>query len=149
MPPPKRFSVNAKNFFLTYPHCSLTKDEALSQLQALQTPTNKKFIRVTRELHEDGEPHLHVLIQFEGKFICHNQRFFDLVSPTRSAHFHPNIQGAKSSSDSRPTWRKTETSLILELSKSMEDQLEEVANLQTTLMPRFSTQIIHPRHSIY
>nr|AGT42427.1 replication initiation protein [Tomato yellow vein streak virus] len=99
MPPPKRFSVNAKNFFLTYPHCSLTKDEALSQLQALQTPTNKKFIRVTRELHEDGEPHLHVLIQFEGKFKCHNQRFFDLVSPTRSTHFHPNIQGAKSSSD--------------------------------------------------
>nr|ABO41854.1 replication associated protein [Tomato yellow vein streak virus] len=99
MPPPKRFTVNAKNFFLTYPHCSLTKEETLSQLQALKTPTNKKFIRVTRELHEDGEPHLHVLIQFEGKFKCQNQRFFDLVSPTRSAHFHPNIQGAKSSSD--------------------------------------------------
>nr|AGH30079.1 replication-associated protein [Tomato yellow vein streak virus] len=99
MPPPKRFTVNAKNFFLTYPHCSLTKEETLSQLQALKTPTNKKFIRVTREFHEDGEPHLHVLIQFEGKFKCQNQRFFDLVSPTRSAHFHPNIQGAKSSSD--------------------------------------------------
>nr|AHX37583.1 replication protein [Tomato yellow vein streak virus] len=99
MPPPKRFQVNAKNFFLTYPHCSLTKEEALSQLQTLQTPTNKKFIRVTRELHENGEPHLHVLVQFEGKFKCQNQRFFDLVSPTRSAHFHPNIQGAKSSSD--------------------------------------------------
>nr|ALE32190.1 Rep [Tomato yellow vein streak virus] len=99
MPLPKRFQVNAKNFFLTYPHCSLTKEEALSQLQRLQTPTNKKFIRVTRELHENGEPHLHVLVQFEGKFKCQNQRFFDLVSPTRSAHFHPNIQGAKSSSD--------------------------------------------------
>nr|ASR73681.1 AC4 [Tomato yellow vein streak virus] len=55
----------------------------------------------------------------------------------------------KARQTSRPTWRKTETSLILELSRSMEDQLEEVANLQTTLMPRFSTQIIHPRHSIY
>nr|ALU33569.1 AC1 [Tomato yellow leaf curl Thailand virus] len=99
MAPPKRFLINAKNYFLTYPQCSLTKEEALSQLQNLQTPTNKKYIQICRELHEDGSPHLHVLIQFEGKYKCQNNRFFDLVSPTRSAHFHPNIQGAKSSSD--------------------------------------------------
>nr|ADW24225.1 Rep protein [Tomato leaf curl Hainan virus] len=99
MPPPKKFLINAKNYFLTYPHCSLSKEEALSQLLALTTPTNKLFIRICRELHEDGSPHLHVLIQFEGKFKCQNNRFFDLVSPTRSAHFHPNIQSAKSSTD--------------------------------------------------
>nr|QIH45215.1 replication protein [Ageratum yellow vein China virus] len=96
---PKRFKIQAKNYFLTYPQCSLTKEEALSQLQSIQTPTNKKYIKVCRELHEDGSPHLHVLVQFEGKFVCTNSRFFDLVSPSRSAHFHPNIQGAKSSSD--------------------------------------------------
>ncbi|AGV02049.1 AC1 protein [Tomato leaf curl Gujarat virus-[India:Surat:2012]] len=99
MAAPNRFKINAKNYFLTYPNCSLTKEEALSQLLNLQTPTSKKFIRICRELHEDGTPHLHVLIQFEGKFQCKNNRFFDLTSPTRSAHFHPNIQGAKSSSD--------------------------------------------------
>nr|QIQ31339.1 replication protein [Tomato leaf curl virus] len=99
MPPPKRFQINSKNYFLTYPKCSLHKEEALSQLLNTDTPTNKKFIKICRELHEDGEPHLHVLIQFEGKFNCKNNRFFDLVSPTRSTHFHPNIQGAKSSSD--------------------------------------------------
>ncbi|ADF58297.1 replication protein [Okra yellow mosaic Mexico virus - [Sida:Colima 2]] len=96
---PKRFQINQKNYFLTYPQCSLTKEEALSQLQTLKTPVNRKFIKICRELHEDGQPHLHVLIQFEGKYRCTNNRFFDLVSPTRSAHFHPNIQGAKSSSD--------------------------------------------------
>nr|UUV61469.1 C1 [Tomato mottle leaf curl virus] len=99
MPQPRRFRINSKNYFLTYPKCSLTKEEALSQLLGLQTPVNKLFVRVARELHEDGEPHLHVLIQFEGKFQCTNERLFDLVSTTRSAHFHPNIQGAKSSSD--------------------------------------------------
>ncbi|ADO40549.1 replicase [Bhendi yellow vein India virus [India:Tirupathi OY98:2005]] len=99
MAAPNRFKINAKNYFLTYHKCSLTREEALSQLQNLQTPTNKKFIKICRELHEDGEPHLHVLIQFEGKYKCQNQRFFDLVSPSRSVHFHPNIQGAKSSSD--------------------------------------------------
>ncbi|AQT01546.1 Rep [Sida bright yellow mosaic virus] len=99
MPPPKRFKISAKNYFLTYPQCSLTKEETLSQLESLTTPVKKKFIKICRELHEDGQPHLHVLIQFEGKFQCTNQRFFDLVSPSRSVHFHPNIQGAKSSSD--------------------------------------------------
>nr|AAB18173.1 AC1 [Abutilon mosaic virus-HW] len=99
MPPPEKFRVQAKNYFLTYPQYSLAKEVALSQLQNLETPVNKKFIEICRELHENGEPHLHVLIQFEGKFQCTNYRFFDLVSPTRAAHFHPNIQGAKSSSD--------------------------------------------------
>nr|WCC58597.1 Replication-associated protein [Squash leaf curl Philippines virus] len=99
MPKPRRFRISAKNYFVTYPKCSLTKEEALSQLRTLETPTSKKFIKICRELHEDGSPHLHVLIQFEGKFVCTNNRFFDLVSPSRSAHFHPNVQGAKSSSD--------------------------------------------------
>uniref|UniRef100_E7BM49 Replication-associated protein n=1 Tax=Tomato yellow leaf curl virus-[Shiraz:Iran] TaxID=761711 RepID=E7BM49_9GEMI len=96
---PRLFKIYAKNYFLTYPNCSLSKEEALSQLKNLETPTNKKYIKVCREFHENGEPHLHVLIQFEGKYQCKNQRFFDLSSPNRSAHFHPNIQAAKSSTD--------------------------------------------------
>ncbi|BAD18942.1 C4 [Honeysuckle yellow vein virus] len=50
---------------------------------------------------------------------------------------------------SRPTWRKTETSLIMEFSRSMEDQLEEVANLPTTHMPRQSTQALNHRPCLY
>nr|ACJ66291.1 C1 [Tomato yellow leaf curl virus] len=103
MAPPKRFQINCQNYFLTYPKCSLTKEEALSQLQNLPTPTKKnnklKNHPSLQGTSRNGEPHLHVLIQFEGKFKCQNQRFFDLVSPSRAAHFHPNIQGAKSSSD--------------------------------------------------
>ncbi|AWD77155.1 replication associated protein [Sida yellow golden mosaic virus] len=99
MPRKGSFSIKAKNYFLTYPQCSLAKEEALEQIRNIPTPTNKKFVKIARELHEDGQPHLHVLIQFEGKFNCTNSRLFDLVSPSRSTHFHPNIQGAKSSSD--------------------------------------------------
>nr|QNG62362.1 AC4 [Tomato mottle leaf curl virus]QNG62391.1 AC4 [Tomato mottle leaf curl virus]UUV61263.1 C4 [Tomato mottle leaf curl virus] len=50
---------------------------------------------------------------------------------------------------SNPTWRKTETSLIMEFSKSTADQLEEVSNLPTTRMPRSSTQDPSWRPSIY
>ncbi|AEA11183.1 AC4 protein [Vernonia yellow vein Fujian virus] len=55
----------------------------------------------------------------------------------------------KAQQTSKPTWRKTETSLIMEFSRSMEDQLEEVANLPTTHMPRQSTQGPKLRPSIY
>nr|QTT61783.1 replication-associated protein [Opuntia virus 2-DBG_56] len=99
MPRKGSFCVKTKNIFLTYPQCSLSKEEVLHQLQHIHLPSNKKYIKIARELHEDGQPHLHVLIQFEGKVQITNNRLFDLVSPTRSAHFHPNIQGAKSSSD--------------------------------------------------
>ncbi|ANW06475.1 C4 protein [Velvet bean golden mosaic virus] len=46
-------------------------------------------------------------------------------------------------------WRKTETSLIMELSKSMEDQVEEVNNLPTMLMPKQSMQEIQHRRLIF
>ncbi|BAF64258.1 C4 protein [Honeysuckle yellow vein virus] len=49
----------------------------------------------------------------------------------------------------RPTWRKTETSLILDFSRSMEDQLEEVASLPTTHTPRQSTQDLSHRPCLY
>nr|WBU87173.1 AC4 [Chilli leaf curl virus] len=50
---------------------------------------------------------------------------------------------------SRPMWKKTETSLILEFSKSMDDQLEEVSSLPTTHMPRQSIPPPPLRPSIY
>nr|AIG55111.1 replication-associated protein [Dioscorea alata]AIG55171.1 replication-associated protein [Dioscorea alata] len=97
--PTKRFRLSAKNFFLTYPECSLSKDDALTQLLAIPLPTNKKFIRVTREFHEDGNPHIHVLLQLEGKAQITNQRIFDLRHLHSSRCFHPNIQSVKSCSD--------------------------------------------------
>nr|CDO50205.1 C4 Protein [Chilli leaf curl virus]CEJ95715.1 C4 protein [Chilli leaf curl virus] len=50
---------------------------------------------------------------------------------------------------SKPMWRKTETSLTLEFSRSMADQLEEVAKLPTTHMPRQSIQGPRLRPSIF
>ena len=95
----KRFRVSAKNFFLTYPRCTLTKDQLLQSLLSIPTPTEKKYIRVSLETHEDGTPHLHCLIQFAGKFVCTNYQRFDVKHPCSSRVFHPNLQGARSSSD--------------------------------------------------
>nr|AMB51322.1 replication initiation protein [Tomato leaf curl Kumasi virus] len=94
-----RFKLQAKNYFLTYPKCSLTKEHLLDFLKNLSLPTNPKYIKICRELHQNGEPHLHTLIQFEGKLTCTNNRLFDCVHPSSSTCFHPNNQAAKSSSD--------------------------------------------------
>nr|AIR91831.1 Replication-associated protein [Melon chlorotic mosaic virus] len=95
---PKSFRVAAKNIFLTYPQCDIPKDEALKMLQDLAwTVVKPKYIRVAREEHSDGSPHLHCLIQLSGKSNIKNARFFDLTHPRRSACFHPNIQAAKDS----------------------------------------------------
>nr|QBY34620.1 AC4 protein [Tomato leaf curl virus] len=55
----------------------------------------------------------------------------------------------KAQAMSNPTWRETETSLIMEFSTLVEDQLEEVANLPATHMPRQSMQGPKLRPTIY
>ncbi|AAZ77640.1 replication-associated protein [Tomato leaf curl Uganda virus - [Iganga]] len=94
-----RFKIQAKNIFLTYPKCSLPKEYLLSFIQNLTLASNPKYIKICKELHQNGEPHLHALIQFEGKITVTNNRLFDCSHPSCSTSFHPNIQGAKSSSD--------------------------------------------------
>ncbi|XP_052197148.1 uncharacterized protein LOC127804330 [Diospyros lotus] len=99
MPRPlSKFHINARNIFLTYPQCSLSKEDYLQQIINLQYPIKPMYIWVCQEVHQDGSPHLHCLVQFDGKFQTRSQKFFDLVSLTRSAHFHPNMQPTKSCS---------------------------------------------------
>ncbi|AAK19177.1 C4 protein [Tomato leaf curl Bangalore virus] len=59
------------------------------------------------------------------------------------------FRGLRAVQMSRPMWKKTEDSLILEFSRSMADQLEEVSNLPTTHMPRQSIQGPKLRPSIF
>ncbi|UTQ50857.1 MAG: replicase [Calystegia geminivirus 1] len=96
MAAPNRFRINSKNYFLTYPKCSLSKEDALEALKNLPYPTNLKYARVC---HQIGEPHhlLRVLLQFQANFSCTNQKFFDLQHPTRTSTFHSIIQSANSS----------------------------------------------------
>nr|AGH29560.1 replication-associated protein [Blainvillea yellow spot virus] len=101
MSKPGRFRIQSKNYFLTYPKCSITKEEALAQLLALDTPTTKKYIRVCRELHENGSLHIHALLQFEGKFTCTNCRFFDIRHPRNSNVCHGKYESCRSSSDAK------------------------------------------------
>ncbi|CAL5434233.1 unnamed protein product [Camellia sinensis] len=58
------------------------------------------YILVARELHEDGNPHLHAMVQCTKKIQTSNPRFFDLTG-TNGRIYHPNIKKLYSPTASR------------------------------------------------
>jgi len=81
-------------FFLTYPRTTLDKEDASSSLLAIlacSTTVPLQHHAVCSELHEDGFPHLHVLLTFERRLRVRDPNFFDLIDYDGSER-HPNIQ---------------------------------------------------------
>lgn len=86
------FRINAKNFFLTYPNCSLDLDQALDQLKTIFSAAT--YIVVAQELHANGQPHLHSLVCLPRKLDVRNQSFADLAHNNRT--WHGSYEGCRS-----------------------------------------------------
>ena len=63
------------------------------------------YIRVAQEHHQDGEPHLHVLLQTQKRFDIRSPAYCDIKDPndnTRTdltcGEYHPNMQIPRSDS---------------------------------------------------
>lgn len=86
---PKGFRIDGKRFFLTYPKCTLDKQAALDALKGL---LESKYLGaiVAKELHDDGEPHLHVYLECSSRISVKNARYFDIEG------FHGNYQTVRS-----------------------------------------------------
>lgn len=90
------FYVDSKSWFLTWPHCGLTKEEVQSIL--LSKGRAIKGMVIAREEHlpvtptdEYWEPfHIHAYILLEKRFCCRNSNFWDL-----DGH-HGHYESAKS-----------------------------------------------------
>lgn len=78
----------AKGWFLTYPHCPVSKETALGVYKAKFGDDLVDWV-VAEEKHADGTPHLHAFVQFRKKKRVHKDTF-DL------SKFHGNYQPAKS-----------------------------------------------------
>lgn len=81
------FRLQARSVFLTYPMCPIEPNQMLVYLQTMY-PIKQYYIG--RELHENGEPHLHAAITFERKISTRNPRVFDVTH--EGVLYHPNIQ---------------------------------------------------------
>lgn len=97
----QKFRLSSKSFFLTYPRCRLSKERALGKLTALVEDCS--YAVVGHELHEDGFPHLHALVQVEEKLETRNPGFFDLEDSEDedAALYHGNYQGARDAGEVR------------------------------------------------
>lgn len=80
--------MNAKNYFLTYAQCEVTKEDMLAALLELEGDRIKWAV-VAHELHQDGGDHLHVQIEYERPRNIRKEDHFDFLGA------HPNIQATR------------------------------------------------------
>ena len=85
---PKKFRLQSKGIFLTFPQCPFSLDLFFENLKTLFSHPEDQ-IYCSREQHEDGEWHLHAVVLLKNKLHTRNVAYFDnLVAPCK----HPNIQ---------------------------------------------------------
>lgn len=93
----KRFRLRTKRFFLTYPKLPMDIDLiecALSHYENVFKKKRHEFkCTITRELHEDGTPHLHVYLEFDEPQAIYSATKLDLK--INNGTFHGNYQSAK------------------------------------------------------
>lgn len=82
------FRVQYKNIFLTYPQSDLDNNVLADHLVDKLDSFQPLYVAVSKELHADGNPHHHVLIQLGLKPNIINPEYFDFDGR------HPNIQKA-------------------------------------------------------
>lgn len=64
----------AKRYFLTFPQCDVDRKDLQAHL--LQFGTYNQYI-IAKEQHEDGNKHMHCLIEYVNKVKATNARYFD------------------------------------------------------------------------
>lgn len=84
----KKFRVQSKGIFLTFPQCDYPLDSFFENLKTrFDHPDDRIFC--SRETHEDGSWHLHAALLLHKKLTTRVVSYFDdLVQPPK----HPNIQ---------------------------------------------------------
>ena len=82
--------ARSKGWFLTYPQCSVAKEDLLA---ALQAKVDVQEYVVAAELHQDGNPHLHAFVALRGQLLWNAKKHPDFWDV--DGH-HPNVQIARS-----------------------------------------------------
>jgi len=84
---PRTFAFDGVHVFLTYPQCPLEREQLRDIL--LERTNASKYL-VARELHSDGNYHLHAYLHFGRRLRLAGANVFDVEG------YHPNIQRPRS-----------------------------------------------------
>jgi len=88
--PASNFSYDGVHVFLTYPQCSLEREQLRDFFNCLVPGCT--YV-IGRELHSDGNHHLHAYVHFGGRKRFTSAQCFDVEG------FHPNIQKPRRAAD--------------------------------------------------
>lgn len=88
--------INNAKFFLTYPKCTLTKEEVLQKLPLREDI--REYV-ISQEKHMDGTDHIHCVVHYSNRIRTRDARYFDIDG------FHPNIKTLKTKADLARTSR--------------------------------------------
>lgn len=96
------YRLNTRTVYLTYAQCPLEMSNMLEKLRTL-----KDYIHyaICREQHDDGNYHLHCMLQYATPVNTRNSRYFDIEG------YHPNVQSARRPKDVLAYIRKDGTFL--------------------------------------
>lgn len=83
---------SGKHFLITYAQCPEDPDDIFTKLD-----NKRKIERAVGciELHEDGNPHVHIALVFEKKLNTTDCRYFDYAYGSGYQSYHPNFSTAK------------------------------------------------------
>lgn len=73
------YRAEGVNWLLTFPQCSLTKQQALENI-TLKEDLAVKAVIVGQEAHADGNPHLHIIVCLEEKLRTRKANYWDFVA---------------------------------------------------------------------
>lgn len=70
--------LRAKNWFLTFPQCAVTKEQAMEELKG-KFKEGLLGCLIAQEKHQDGTPHLHIFVRLAKALSTRDRKFFDFV----------------------------------------------------------------------
>lgn len=84
----KSFRIRAKNLFLTYPQLPKTEELVGKVLEQLKTTFKRDDMKhlIVKELHEDGNPHIHVYLSFDSPVGVYSTNKLDLKFGDKMYH---------------------------------------------------------------
>ena len=124
------FRVNSAQLFITYAQCPCTPEGILHHLTELMTRKHKRIIQyiIARELHEDGEFHIHAYLKLSAPLSTRDPRLIDLGEPGQDAYCHPNWGNVRNKEDVIQYCTKSEETGAYYISNfDVSSELEKVA----------------------
>jgi len=91
----KRFRLQGKHLFLTYPKLILAREKVLEQLKRVLLPRIIENYVISTEKHSTGEDHVHVYLKLDNKCDISDRTKLDLVTEENEKK-HGNYQTCRS-----------------------------------------------------